>query len=92
MAEFKFNRNYRDKELKREVKAEELVEMTVKRADEVVKNIKAQSATYKEYADFGYERLDKPGDPSGGEGKQDSPDGKDAPPADKEKEKQGKGE
>ncbi|WP_203334354.1 hypothetical protein [Planococcus beigongshangi] len=65
MAVFKFNRNYRDKELKQEVKAGEEVEMTIKRADEVVKNIRSQSGVYKEYEDFGYERLDKdpPKDP-----------------------------
>ncbi|WP_164219293.1 hypothetical protein [Virgibacillus sp. YIM 98842] len=59
MAVFKFNKNYRDKELKREVKANEPVEMTVKRADEVVKNIRNQSNKFKGYEDFEYERLDK---------------------------------
>lgn len=59
MAVVKFNKNYRDKELKREVKANEPVEMTVKRADQVVKNIRKQSDKFKGYEDFGYERVDK---------------------------------
>ncbi|GAB3801621.1 hypothetical protein [Virgibacillus kimchii] len=59
MAVFKFNKNYRDKELKREVQANEPVEMTVKRADEVVKNIRNQSDKFKGYEGFGYERVDK---------------------------------
>lgn len=58
MAVFKFNKNYRDKELKREVKAGEEVEMTIKRADEVVKNIRDQVDKFKDYANFGYERID----------------------------------
>lgn len=59
MATFKFNKDYRDKELKRDVKANENVEMTVKRADEVVKNIRKQSDKFKGYEDFAYERVDK---------------------------------
>lgn len=62
MAVFKFNKNYRDKELKRVVKAYEPVEMTIKRADEVVKNIRSQSETFKDYEDFGYERIDNKDD------------------------------
>lgn len=57
MAEFMFNKDYRDRELKRVVKANEPVEMTVKRADEVVKNIADQKV--KGYEKFNYERLDK---------------------------------
>lgn len=58
MAVFKFNKDYRDKELGRRVKANEPVEMTVRRADEVIKNIRKQSDKFKKYADFGYERID----------------------------------
>lgn len=58
MAVFKFNKDYKDKELNRLVKANEPVEMTVKRADEVVKNIRSQADKYKDYADFDYERID----------------------------------
>lgn len=56
MAVFKFSHKYRDKELEREVAVGEEVEMTIKRADEVVKNVQSQ----KGYEDFAYERLDKP--------------------------------
>ncbi|MCG5104445.1 hypothetical protein [Oceanobacillus alkalisoli] len=58
MATFKFNKDYRDKELKQDIKANEPVEMTVKRADEVVKNIRKQSDKFKGYENFGYERVD----------------------------------
>lgn len=58
MAVFKFNKNYRDKQLKRTVKADEPVGMTIKRADEVVKNIRKQSNRFKGYEDFNYERID----------------------------------
>lgn len=58
MAVFKFNKDYKDKELNRLVKANEPVEMTVKRADEVVKNIREQADKFKDYADFDYERID----------------------------------
>ena len=57
MAEVKFNKKYRDKELKREVEADEPIEMTVTRADEIVKTIRSKNI--KGYENFGYERLDK---------------------------------
>lgn len=56
MAEFKFNKDYKDKELKRTIKANEPVKMTIKRADEVVENIRSQN--FKGYEDFDYERTD----------------------------------
>ena len=59
MVMVKFNKDYKDKELKREVKANEEVEMTVKRADEVVENIRAQSDKFKGYEEFDYERTDQ---------------------------------
>lgn len=62
MAEVKFNKNYKDLELDKLVKAGEPVEMTVKRADEIVSKVKAQSDRFKGYEDFAYERLDKPDD------------------------------
>ena len=57
MVKVKFNKSYRDKELGRKVPADEPVEMTLKRADEIVKTIKSSNEHYK---DFKYERLDKP--------------------------------
>lgn len=65
MAEFTFNRPYKDLKLKRVVKANEPVEMTIKRADEVVENVRKQAEDeqrFAEYADFAYERLDIPED------------------------------
>lgn len=61
MAVVKFNKDYKDNELKRLVRAGEEVDMTIKRADDIVKNIKNQSnanRTYKDYKDFGYERVE----------------------------------
>lgn len=58
----KFNKDYNDKELERLVKADEPVEMTVKRADEVVRKIKKQAdekEQFKGYTDFNYERVDE---------------------------------
>lgn len=72
MAKFKFNKDYRDKELKREVRANEPVEMTIKRADEVVKNIRDQSTNFEGYEDFSYERLDKPESEKKAEKKEES--------------------
>lgn len=63
MAEFTFNKQYNDLEKKRVVKADEPVEMTIKRADEVVEKVRKQAKEVKrfaEYADFNYERLDVP--------------------------------
>nr|WP_289038274.1 hypothetical protein [uncultured Allobacillus sp.] len=57
MAKVKFNKVYHDKELGRKVEADEPVEMTLERADEVVKNIRDQKV--KGYGEFNYERLDK---------------------------------
>lgn len=56
MALFKFSHRYKDKELKRSVEADEPVEMTIKRADEIVDTVRK----VKGYEDFHYERLDKP--------------------------------
>lgn len=66
MAKVKFNMNYKDKELKRVVKANEPVEMTVKRADEIVKTVKGQSDKFKGYDKFAYERLDQEKQPEDG--------------------------
>ncbi len=54
MAKVKFNKTYKDLELDRIVKADEEVEMTLKRADELVETISKQAS------DFNYKRLDKP--------------------------------
>lgn len=58
MAKFKFNKDYKDRELKRVVKTNEPVEMTIKRADQVIENIRSQSNVFKGYEDFDYERID----------------------------------
>lgn len=61
MAKFKFNKPYQDHELKREVKAGEKVEMTIKRADELVNEIRKQAQKFprfQDYRDFDYERVD----------------------------------
>lgn len=54
MAIVRFNRTFTDLELNRRVKAGEKVEMTLKRADELVDTIS------KKAPEFNYERLDKP--------------------------------
>lgn len=59
MAVVKFNKDYQDKELNKRIKAGEEIEMTVKRADEVVKNIKKQTDRFKDYKDFAYERVEE---------------------------------
>lgn len=59
MAKIKFSHDYKDKELGRTIKANTPVEMTLKRADEAVENVKAQTEKFPEYKNFGYERLDK---------------------------------
>lgn len=56
MALLKFNNNYKDKELGRVVKADEEIDITLKRADEIVKKLKGN---YKGYDNFDYERVDK---------------------------------
>lgn len=74
MAKFEFNKPYKDAELKREVKAGEEVEMTIKRADEVVKNIKEQAEKnprFKAYKDFEHKRLDVPDSKADGEEKKE---------------------
>lgn len=71
MAIFKFNKNYRDKELNREVKANEPVEMTIKRADEVVKTVRKQSDKFRGYEEFEYERIDNKEQPAEGQEKQE---------------------
>lgn len=55
----KFNKGYKDNQLKRNVKANEPVEMTLKRADELVETIRAQSKRFKGYENFNYERTDQ---------------------------------
>lgn len=63
MAEFIFNKPYNDLEKKRVVKANEPIEMTIKRADEVVEKVRKQAKEVKrfaEYANFNYDRLDVP--------------------------------
>lgn len=62
MVKVAFNKDYNDKELERLVKVNEPVEMTVKRADEVVKRIQKQAKEkdqFKDYSDFSYERVDE---------------------------------
>lgn len=54
MALVKFNQKYRDLELGRIVEADEEIEMTLKRADELVETIN------KQVEGFSYERLDEP--------------------------------
>ena len=61
MAKIKFSHDYEDKELGRTIKANTPVEMTLKRADEAVENVRAQVDKFPEYKDFGYERLDREG-------------------------------
>lgn len=55
MAKLQFNNKFRDKKTNKVVQANEPIEMTLTRADEVVKNIKGK---HKGYEEFGYERLD----------------------------------
>lgn len=61
MAQFRFNKPFKDKEQERDVKANEVVEMTIKRADEIVENVKKQAKEndrFKDWLDFSYERVD----------------------------------
>lgn len=51
-----FNNKFINKDTNKIVEANTPIEMTVKRADEIVKNIKG---VRKEYQDFGYERVEK---------------------------------
>ena len=57
MAKVKFNNVYRDSKLNRLVKANEPIEMTLERADEVVETIKSKKV--KGYENFNYERVDE---------------------------------
>ena len=57
MATVKFNKVYKDKKLKKVVKSNEPVEMSIERADEIVKKVKSQKV--KGYEDFGYEVIKK---------------------------------
>lgn len=59
MAKVKFNKPYKDKELNKSIDKDEEVDMTLKRADEIVKTIKGK---FEGYDAFDYERLDKPKD------------------------------
>lgn len=55
MAKLQFNKKFRDKETNKVIQANKPIDMTLTRADEVVKNIKGK---HKGYEDFSYERLD----------------------------------
>lgn len=57
MAKVKFNNVYRDSKLNRLVKANEPIEMTLERADEVVEIIKSKKV--KGYENFNYERVEE---------------------------------
>lgn len=61
MAKVKFSHDYEDYELERKVKAKEPVDMTLRRADEIVKNIRGQALNYpnKGYEQFNYERVEE---------------------------------
>lgn len=60
MAKVKFNKPFFDSEKDERVGANEPVEMTLKRADEIVEKVRKQSDKFEGYADFSYERVDKP--------------------------------
>ncbi|MGF3072739.1 hypothetical protein [Facklamia sp. P12934] len=56
----KFNLPYHDEKLKRDVKKDEVVEMAQTRADQIVKDIKAQAkknSNWKAYEEFSYEKI-----------------------------------
>lgn len=60
---FKFNRDYTDLKLDRDIKAEEVVEMTQTRADEIVESIHKQASEnplYVDYKDFAFEKVAEP--------------------------------
>lgn len=61
MAKVKFSHDYEDYELERKVKAKEPVDMTLKRADEIVEKIRGQALNHpnKGYEQFGYERVEE---------------------------------
>lgn len=58
----KFNKNFKDKETGKLVEANKPVEVTLKRADEIVENIKKQADSDKRFGgwkDFSYERVEE---------------------------------
>lgn len=56
MALVKFNKDFTNKDNDEIVHAQQVIEMTLKRADEVVENIKGK---HKGYEQFGYERVEE---------------------------------
>lgn len=60
MAKVKFNKSFKDVEKGERVGANEPVEMTLKRADEIVEKVRKQSDKFEGYNDFSYERVGKP--------------------------------
>ena len=59
MALVKFNKEFKNKETNEVVEANQEVDITLKRADEIVENIQKQTKKFPEYKDFGYERVKK---------------------------------
>ena len=59
MALVKFNKEFKNKETNEIVEANQEVDITLKRADEIVENIQKQNKKFPEYKDFGYERVKK---------------------------------
>lgn len=56
--EFSFNKAYYDKNLKRTIEKDEVVKMTEKRAEDVVKNVLSQSNKFKGYKNFKYKMVE----------------------------------
>ena len=65
--EFRFNKVYYDKKLKRTIEKNEIVKMTEKRAEDIVKNILSQSNKFKDYKNFKYKMIEDSGEINNGE-------------------------
>lgn len=59
MALVKFNKEFKNKETNEIIEANQEVDITLKRADEIVENIRKQTRKFPKYKNFGYERVKK---------------------------------
>lgn len=59
MALVKFNKEFKNKETNEIVEANQEIDITLKRADEIVENIHKQTRKFPKYKNFGYERTKK---------------------------------
>lgn len=65
--EFKFNKAYYDEKFKRIIEKNEVVKMTEKRAEDVVRNVLSQADKFKDYKNFKYKMVEDSGELNNGE-------------------------